>query len=275
MKPDNLTALCDTATQLAVAAGEVIMPIYARFDVLDVQKKADQSPVTAADLAAHTLIVDGLSAAFPHIPILSEEAAEIDFETRSTWTTYWLIDPLDGTREFLKGNGDFTVNIALIHEHEPILGVVYAPVFNLLFSAIKGESAYRIENNKKIAIQTRKADMHALTVATSRSHSQENVPKMTKNLPNCKIIPMGSSLKTCTVAEGSADIYPRFGPTSEWDTAASECILEAAGGCIMDVTGAKLRYNSKPSLLNPWFIAVGDQTKDWIAQIPDELKVKQ
>lgn len=267
----DLKELCKTATELAITAGNVIMEHYTHGASIDVKRKADHSPVTAADMAAHEVICLGLKQAYPDIPILSEEAANIDFATRRTWNSYWLVDPLDGTREFLKGNGEFTVNIALISDHKPMLGIVYAPVFDLLYYASEGNGAYKQSGDNISSLHTRSTDINVLTITSSRSHSQSNVTQFMDSLPNSSMVPMGSSLKTCYVAEGCADIYPRLGPTSEWDTGAAQCVLFEAGGAVIDVTGADLRYNTKSSLLNPWFLAVGDTSIDWVGLIPDDL----
>jgi 3'(2'), 5'-bisphosphate nucleotidase len=246
---------------IARAAGDAIMQVYATdFSVL---KKDDQSPLTEADLAAHRIIVSALAKLTPQIPILSEESEAIDYATRRQWQQYWLIDPLDGTREFVKRNGEFTVNIALIDQHKPVLGVVYAPVTELLYFAVINQGAYK--QNKSAPAQkilTKALNLKQPIVAGSRSHSDENMQRFMQNLEkSCVVAPelirIGSSLKICLIAEGLADVYPRLGPTSEWDTAAGHCVLSEAGGDIVDIEGLSLRYNTKPSLLNPFFFASG------------------
>lgn len=257
------------ATILGIArdAGAAILQVYATdFDVV---KKSDASPLTQADLAAHQIIVAALSELTPDIPILSEESEAIPYATRNTWQTYWLIDPLDGTREFVKRNGEFTVNIALIHQHIPVLGVVYAPVQDLLYFAVKGHGAYKqLGSDSAQQIHAKPLDLKQPVVAGSRSHTDQNMQRFMHNLEQSsgvtpKLISMGSSLKICLVAEGLADVYPRLGPTSEWDTAAAHCILNEAGGDILDVAGSSLRYNHKNSLLNPSFFAKSSTQHNW------------
>lgn len=271
MQRNELQHYCDIAKQLARQAGQAIMPYYADPSRIDAQQKTDNSPVTAADLAAHQIIVEGLQHAFPEIPILSEEAADIDYTIRKNWQQYWLIDPLDGTREFLKGSGEFTVNIALISQHVSVVGVVYSPVYGQLYWATADHHAYCEVDNEVSQLSVRIANQKKLTLAVSRSHAQKNVEKMTDKMTGHEFIHLGSSLKTCFVAAGDADLYPRLGPTSEWDTAASHCILTAAGGKIIDVAGRELRYNTQASLINPWFLAVGDLSIDWLALLPKEF----
>ncbi|OIR17641.1 3'(2'),5'-bisphosphate nucleotidase CysQ [mine drainage metagenome] len=252
---------------VAKTAGTAIMQVYATdFEVI---KKEDFSPLTQADIAAHQVIVTALSKLTPHIPILSEESEVIPYDTRKAWQTYWLIDPLDGTREFVKRNGEFTVNIALIDNHVPVMGVVYAPVTELLYFSLHGNGAYKQEKSKPIQkIHCKLLDIKQPVVAVSRSHADRRIQLFLQNLQDRtgvmpELINVGSSLKICLVAEGVADVYPRLGPTSEWDTAAGHCILKEAGGDIVDETGSALRYNSKDSLLNPFFFAVSSNEYDW------------
>lgn len=253
--------------EIAKNAGTAIMDIYETdFDVV---KKSDNSPLTQADVAAHNLIVTALKQLSPEIPILSEESDAIAAEIRNSWQQYWLIDPLDGTREFVKRNGEFTVNIALIDNHVPVLGVVYAPVTELLYFASAGQGAWKqIKNQAAFQIHSRSFAIEKLIVAGSRSHIDHNFQRFLHNIHvNTGAIPelihMGSSLKICLVAEGSADVYPRLGPTSEWDTAAAHCILKEAGGDIVDEAGQPLRYNTKQSLLNPSFFATVKKSLHW------------
>ena len=253
------------------AAGDAIMQVYSTdFNVV---RKDDNSPLTQADLAAHQVIVQALSKLTPDIAILSEESDSIDFEKRRQWQQYWLIDPLDGTREFVKRNGEFTVNIAFIDQHQPVLGVVYAPVTDLLYYASRGHGAYKqLETsgpqNSPQKIHTRVLNLKQPTVAGSRSHSSEKMQQFMQHLESAagaapELISMGSSLKICLVAEGIADVYPRLGPTSEWDTAAAHCVLLEAGGDIVDMSNQSLLYNTKDSLLNPNFFAKSDGIHDW------------
>ena len=262
----NATTFLSDVIALAREAGEAIMSIYA--EGFDVQRKDDNSPLTAADLAAHHIIMGGLERLQPAYPVISEESASIPFETRQQWATYWLVDPLDGTREFIKRNGEFTVNIALIHQHEPVLGVVFAPALGLLFHATRGNGAWRqLGKQPPQRIQCRPYDPTQVTVAGSRSHADERLMAFLQRIGPHMLISMGSSLKICLVAEGRADVYPRLGLTSEWDTAAAQCVLEEAGGRLIDSQGRTMRYNTKDSLLNPEFFACGSKPPDWTAHL--------
>ncbi|HHH49308.1 MAG TPA: 3'(2'),5'-bisphosphate nucleotidase [Gammaproteobacteria bacterium] len=259
----NPSELLNDIIDLAADAGERILEVY-QTD-FDITQKEDDSPLTAADMAAHNAIVAGLSILTPELPILSEESAKIPFEERKQWQTYWLVDPLDGTREFIKRNGEFTVNIALIDRHESILGVIYAPVSGLTYYAARGHGAYkRIKDGEATRIHTRKKEPGRTTVAGSRSHRGDSLKAFLAHIGEHDIVSMGSSLKSGLVAEGKADIYPRLGPTSEWDTAAAHCIVDEAGGRITKTDLSPLRYNTKESLLNPEFLAVGDPDYDWV-----------
>ena len=231
----------------------------------DVVQKSDNSPVTAADMAAHHTIVDGLTELTPDIPVLSEESASIPFEERSQWQKYWLVDPLDGTREFVKRNGEFTVNIALIDNHESVLGVIYTPVTGELYYAERGAGAYkRLPEGEPVKISSRKKEPQNTIIAGSRSHLGDSLIRFLERVGEYEMIPMGSSLKSCLVAEGRADIYPRLGPTSEWDTAAAQCVVEEAGGSLTTTDMKPMRYNTKDSLLNPHFLVIGDPGFDWV-----------
>jgi 3'(2'), 5'-bisphosphate nucleotidase len=252
----------ETLTELAVQAGEAILTIY-NTDFA-VQEKSDQSPLTEADMASHRTIVEKLEALTPDIPILSEESAAIPFSERSSWQRYWLIDPLDGTKEFIKRNGEFTVNIALIEDQRPVLGIVHVPVSGVTFFGGDGLGAFRQTGTQKPeAISVSPQRGSSVKVAGSRSHAGESLQKFLANLGEHEIVSMGSSLKLCLVADGSADIYPRLGPTSEWDTAAAQAVVEAAGGKVTDTQMQPLRYNTKDSLLNPHFLVFGDASVDW------------
>jgi len=258
-KPSELLA---PTMELARAAGQEILTVYAQD--FSVEHKDDCSPLTEADMAAHHCIVAGLQALTPRLPILSEEEAAIPYAERSRWSSYWLVDPLDGTREFIKRNGEFTVNIALIEDHQPILGVIYVPVSGVSYYACRGAGAYRQEPGAEPqAIRARPWRGGHITVAGSRSHRDERFSRFLDQFDDHTIISMGSSLKSCLVAEGKADIYVRLGPTSEWDTAAAQCIVEEAGGRLLDTGMRPLRYNTKESLLNPFFIVCGDGEQDW------------
>lgn len=229
----------------------------------EVNFKRDKSPVTTADLAAHEFIFEQLHTLTPDLPQLSEESDQIEFSQRSTWNTYWLIDPLDGTREFIKNNPDFTVNIALIHKNKPVLGVIHLPVEDHLYYATRSNGAFkRTGSQLHTAISVQQQSMTSLRICGSRAKPGKSMQKFLSNIGDHELISRGSSIKSCLVAEGSADIYPRFGPTWEWDTAAAQCIVEQAGGKLMDFELNTLRYNKK-SLLNPSFIAVGDKKINW------------
>jgi 3'(2'), 5'-bisphosphate nucleotidase len=258
-EPSHLLA---PVVALAIKAGERILRIYGtRFRV---GRKDDSSPLTAADLASHYCISEGLQQLRTVYPALSEESSEVSFAERSGWETYWLVDPLDGTKEFIKRNGEFTVNIALIHQHRPVLGVVYAPVLETCYFASEGCGAFkRVGNQEPCQIYARSPAAQPLCVVGSRSHQTEELATYLARLGEYHLKSIGSSLKLCRVAEGQADLYPRIGLTSEWDTAAAQCVVEAAGGAVTDLKGEPLAYNRKSSLLNPYFLVFGDKSRDW------------
>jgi 3'(2'), 5'-bisphosphate nucleotidase len=254
----------DDLLQLAREAGDAILAIY-NTD-FEVEHKQDNSPLTEADLASHHTIVSGLERLTPEIPVLSEESAKIPFETRSRWSRYWLIDPLDGTREFVKRNGEFTVNIALIEDHRPTLGVVYAPVLDRLYYGSTEQGAWLQSGDQAASPIRAVAQRRTPTrVAGSRSHAGDSLLRFLDKLGQHELVSMGSSLKLCLVAEGEADLYPRLGPTSEWDTAAAQAVVEAAGGRVTTLDLEPLAYNTKDSLLNPHFLVFGDLSEDWSA----------
>jgi 3'(2'), 5'-bisphosphate nucleotidase len=263
----NMTELLAAVNQLAQLAGNKIMEIYETD--FDVEHKDDKSPLTKADMAAHETIVKGLQELTPHWPILSEESANIPYKERAQWHCYWLVDPLDGTREFIKRNGEFTVNIALIEAHKPILGVVYVPVTRITYFAAVGQGAFKwLPQQSPDSIKARACSQDRLIVAGSRSHAGQSLQRFIAELGvEVELVSIGSSLKSCLVAEGKADIYPRFGPTSEWDTAAAQCVVEQAGGYLTDTQLQPLRYNTKESLLNPYFLVFGDKSKDWLRYV--------
>jgi 3'(2'), 5'-bisphosphate nucleotidase len=261
---DKNVSLLDDIVEISLDAGSKILEVY-NTD-FSVEHKEDKSPLTAADMAAHHAIVDGLNRLTPEIPVLSEESANIPYETRRAWQTYWLVDPLDGTREFVKRNGEFTVNIALIEGNRSTLGVVYAPVLDVTYAALENDGAWKQQGEgTREPIQARKFPAAMPTVAGSRSHRGDTLNNFLQRLGEHELLSMGSSLKMCLVAEGRADVYPRFGPTSEWDTAAAQAIVETAGGHLVTLDMKPLRYNTKDSLLNPKFMAVGDLDYDWSA----------
>ena len=246
----------DKVCAIARDAGAAIMEIYA--GEFSVELKGDASPLTCADRAAHRVIVDGLKAATPGIPILSEEGAHIPFQERVGWSRFWLVDPLDGTKEFIKRNGEFTVNIALVDVDRVIAGVVYVPAQETLYFGCLETGCWKsADGGEMVPIKVRTADHDTgLTVVMSRSHPSPELEKYLQEIKVAKALPIGSSLKLCVVAEGKADLYPRLGPTMEWDTAAGHAIVEAAGGTVLTEDGTPLRYN-KENLLNPFFIVRG------------------
>lgn len=247
--------------QMARDAGAAIMQVYVQDFV--VEHKDDLSPLTAADMAAHHLIVAGLNALTPDIPVLSEESADIAWSERKNWQRYWLVDPLDGTREFVKKNGEFTVNIALIENGTPSFGVVYAPALDEMHYGVRGVGAFICDGSSRVPISSRRPAAAPLHVAASRSHMDPRSAAAIARMGEVSLLGMGSSLKFCRMAEARLDVYPRFAPTSEWDTAAGQCVLEAAGGVVLTLDGQALTYNSKDSLLNPDFLALGDPDLPW------------
>jgi 3'(2'), 5'-bisphosphate nucleotidase len=258
----DLDALREGIIALAREAAARILVVYE--SDFAVERKGDQSPLTAADMAAHHCIVEGLERLTPDIPVLSEESAEdVPALVRRRWPRLWLVDPLDGTREFVKRNGEFTVNIALIDDGVPILSVVQAPVTGALWHAARGRGAFRREGTRDIVLATRVPALPPLRVAASRSHGDPRSAALMQRIGHSEAMPLGSSLKFCRIAEGGMDVYPRFGPTSEWDTAAGQCVLEAAGGIVIDPRGRPLRYNQRDTVLNGDFIALGDPGLPW------------
>ncbi len=249
-------ALREGVIAIARAAAAEILTVYD--GEFSVQHKDDASPLTAADLAAHRCIVAGLTALTPAIPVLSEESKGTDIAARRQWARFWLVDPLDGTREFVKRNGEFTVNIALIDGGVARFGVIQQPVTGALWHGAPGQGAFRREGGGDVAIQVRAPAAAPLRVAASRSHRDARTQALIDALPGAEVIGCGSSLKFCRIAEGALDLYPRFGPTSEWDTAAGQAILEAAGGAVLDPQGRPFRYNQRETLLNGDFVALGD-----------------
>ena len=265
----NDTSLLVTALQAAIDAGKQIMEIYN--GPFDVEVKSDLSPLTIADRQSHEIIKNALSTT--GIPMLSEEGSEIEFSERKSWPRYWLVDPLDGTKEFVKRNGEFTVNIALIEDNRPVMGIIYVPVTDVLYYGIMGSGSYRLlqaaHNLKNGSPSDIRTSAHALpiaqqrkfTIVSSRSHMSAETESFVNSLKekhgDAEFLSKGSSLKICLVAEGSADVYPRLAPTMEWDTAAGEAIALAAGCTVINhFTGAEMIYN-KEHLLNPHFIVYG------------------
>ena len=250
-----LPAIIDIAEQ----AGQAILEVYQQDNsAFNITGKADDSPLTAADLAAHQLIVKALTALTPELPILSEEAADISWNIRQNWQRYWLVDPLDGTKEFIKRNGEFTVNIALIDNGEPVLGVIHAPVLAKTYYAAKGEGAFVKTAGETRAIQVAKPG-DTVRVVGSRSHPSPDLAGYLAQFSQHEMVPVGSSLKFCLVAEGSADVYPRFGPTMQWDTGAGHIIALEAGATV-SFDGIASKVYQRENLRNPNFIvsAVND-----------------
>ena len=256
--------LLSAVEAIAREAGAVIMEVYGRDD-FGVRVKSDDSPLTEADAAAHVLIAERLKALTPAVPLLSEEDVPA-FPGPDSAGRFWLVDPLDGTKEFIKRNGEFTVNIALIEAGRPVLGVVYAPVLDTMYAAVRGEGAFRQRQDGRIAIHVAKHREGAVwRVVGSRSHAGDSLQALLQYLGPHELVSMGSSLKLCLVADGSADIYPRLGPTMLWDTAAAQCVVEQAGGAVMHLSGATLGYGNLSVLCNPFFLVHGQDDMDWKA----------
>lgn len=283
-----LLALLPELLRIAEEAGEAILNVYNvsndpqvsdennTLATVAFEAKGDDSPVTQADFAAHKVIDAGLKALTPDIPLLSEEGEIPSFKERSSWTRYWLIDPLDGTKEFINRNGEYTVNIALIDQHHPVLGVVYVPVKRLFYYGVQGQGSWKKVSGNEVLISARKISVDdPIKVVASRRHGAEAAEKMMNEAETVfggvERVSMGSSLKICMLADGTADWYPRLALTSEWDTAAAQAVLEAAGGCIYDDQFNKLECNRKDSMLNPFFHAVADPSFDWKSLIEKAL----
>lgn len=260
----DVTLLDEVRAIARDAAGE-ILDVYAT-GAPAVTRKADDTPVTEADMRAHDRIVAALTALTPQVPVLSEESANVPLAKRAAWWRYWLVDPLDGTREFLKRNGEFTVNIALIEGHAPALGVVHVPVSGVAYGGVSGVGAFRFEADgasRRIGIA--RVTATPPRVAVSNSHRGRSLDGFLAALGPHVLVSMGSSIKFGLLAEGLADVYPRRGPTGEWDTAAGHAVLAAAGGQVVDLDGRPLEYNRRASLINPDFVAFGPADRDWIS----------
>ena len=276
----NYSSLLAALSPIVNAASNEIIEVYRRDP--EVHKKADDSPVTDADLRANVIILAGLARLTPDIPIISEETAAASFQERQHWKRYWLVDPLDGTREFIKRNDEFTLNIALIENNRVCLGIVGLPIQKVIYAGIVPQKfAVKIPLNAQpvsadtyinAEISARPLDKNHITLLTSRSFIGGSlkgaISRFTSKFSGVEIKAVGSSLKLCLLAEGRADLYPKLGPTSEWDTAAGQAVLEAAGGGVLTRDGAALRYNLRESLLNPDFIAVSDPDYDWKYRAP-------
>ena len=257
----NRIQLAKAVTEIARKAGAAILEIYNEAD-FGIEQKADNSPLTKADRAANQVICDGLEALPIQYPIVSEENKAIPYAERKNYTQSWLVDPLDGTKEFIKRNGEFTVNIALIENQQTVLGVVYAPVLDEMYWAVKGQGAYLVQDGKDQKLEASSFSLSdaGLRVVCSRSHLNPPTQAFVDALSSPELVATGSSLKFLIMAKGKADVYPRLGPTMEWDTGAAQIVLEESGGSVIDEeTKQPLRYN-KENLLNPYFIAYGKKT---------------
>ncbi|MDF0605854.1 3'(2'),5'-bisphosphate nucleotidase CysQ [Neisseriaceae bacterium TC5R-5] len=260
MRQENLTSLVYQLIPIVHEAGKAIMAIYLS-GKKNTSLKADQSPVTAADFAAHQYLTNTLKTLIPNCPVVSEEDEE-SLSHRNSDGQFWLIDPLDGTKEFLAGNSEFTVNVALIEQGRSILGMVYAPALKRLYWGGSELGAYQILSTlaEPIRVRSRANEINEVCrVVASKSHLNAETQSFINRLGNVRLIQAGSSLKFCLVAEGAADVYPRLSPTSEWDTAAAQAVLEGAGGSVLDLNGQPLRYG-KPEIINPSFLALSDTT---------------
>lgn len=260
---ESTSQLLEQLCGLAERAGAAILADKERTS--QISFKADESPLTSADLASHKTIVEGLSMIDPSIPVLSEEAKTLPFESRRGWSRYFLVDPLDGTKEFIKGKKEYTVNIALIVDGVPEVGVVYVPELKQMFAGAKGLGAFRAESGgplQKIGVAQKSAPVPR--IVGSSSHASPEMARFLEALGDHEILQFGSSLKICQVADGTAHFYPRFGPTSEWDTAAGHAVVLAAGGQVVKLDGSSLDYNQKESLLNPAFFVIGPQDRPWL-----------
>ena len=260
----------DLVVEIAKVAGKKILEHYD--SGVTVTSKEDDTPLTEADLAANKIIIEQLQSLSPDLPILTEESCGIPFAERNEWNTYWLVDPLDGTHEFIKHSGEFSVNIALIQNGVSVLGVVHAPVLNLTYWACRDCGAWKqMGNGAPESISVRTAPKKGVTVARSSGPLKKGglLKRFLDKLGEYKVVSMGSALKSCLVAEGRADLYARLGPTGEWDTGAAQCIVEEAGGRITDTNMRELRYNTKDSLLNPHFFVFGAGDHNWSDYLED------
>lgn len=265
MSEPGAQGLAESVLDIARRAGEAILEVYASQDA-GMRLKADDSPLTTADLRSHRLIESALRSLTPEVPVLSEESRQVPYSIRCGWRRYWLVDPLDGTKEFLSRNGEFTVNIALIEDHVPALGVVHVPVGSTTYWGIPRSGAWRRRPGEDLQpIHTARQESSPVRVVGSKSHRGDSLDGFLARLGPHELLPVGSSLKFCMVAEGRADVYPRLGPTSEWDTAAAQAIVLGAGGGVVELDGRPLAYNRKTSLLNPHFVAFGNESRDWLA----------
>ncbi|MGI3038429.1 3'(2'),5'-bisphosphate nucleotidase CysQ [Vibrio diabolicus] len=262
----DLSHLLPQVIEIARSAGQMILEIYEKKQY-EAYTKSDETPVTSADIAAHKLITERLSELTPDIPVLSEEDADISLEQRAQWERYWLVDPLDGTQEFIARSGDFATIIALVDNNKPTMGVVYGPVSGVTYYAYSGKGAWKIPDmSDSVKIHTHKHEQpgQSIAIAISRRQDINRITSRMSSAWNYDLIPLGSAaLKTCLVAEGAVDCYLRLGPTGEWDTAATQCIVEEAGGRILSTQLEPLSYNERETLENPNFIVLGDADLPW------------
>jgi 3'(2'), 5'-bisphosphate nucleotidase len=268
----ELSSLVAPVSDIARHAGEAILAIYQK-DFKATTKK-DGSPVTKADIASHDILISELKRLLPGVPLLSEESEDIPYTDRSSWSVYWLVDPLDGTKEFVKRSDEFTINIALMEANLPVFGLVYTPILNRIHWGFQNGWAWCAQNGNRRRINTLQYKGGRACVAASRSHGQRRLVEYLKILQRTEgdydLRLMGSAVKICLVAEGSAHLYPRFGPTGEWDTAAADIILHEAGGQLLQHSMQELKYN-KQSLINPSFFACCAGTYDWSALLTSDL----
>ncbi|MGU3794597.1 3'(2'),5'-bisphosphate nucleotidase CysQ [Vibrio diabolicus] len=262
----DLSHLLPQVIEIARSAGQMILEIYEKKQY-EAYTKSDETPVTSADIAAHKLITERLSELTPDIPVLSEEDADISLERRAQWERYWLVDPLDGTQEFIARSGDFATIIALVDNNKPTMGVVYGPVSGVTYYAYSGKGAWKIPDmSDSVKIHTHKHEQpgQSIAIAISRRQDINRITSRMSSAWNYDLIPLGSAaLKACLVAEGAVDCYLRLGPTGEWDTAATQCIVEEAGGRILSTQLEPLSYNERETLENPNFIVLGDADLPW------------
>jgi len=259
-----LVQLIPDLLALAKKVTAAVLSIYNAQASASHDLKADGSPLTEADMRAHQLIHDCLRTLTPDVPILSEESCDVPFSIRKDWQRYWLVDPIDGTKEFLAKNGEFTINIALVDGHHPVLAIIAVPTTHTIYYATQGQGAWKLTGEICTALSVQPYDARqALRVVASRSHGAHAIERLNGHYADIELMRCGSSLKFCLLAEGLADFYPRLGPTSEWDTAAAQCILEQAGGVVIDLQGKRLGYNTKASYLNPYFLAAADKSIAW------------
>lgn len=262
----DLSHLLPQVIEIARSAGQMILEIYEKKQY-EAYTKSDETPVTSADIAAHKLITERLSELTPDIPVLSEEDADISLEQRAQWERYWLVDPLDGTQEFIARSGDFATIIALVDNNKPTMGVVYGPVSGVTYYAYSGKGAWKIPDmSDSVKIHTHKHEQpgQSIAIAISRRQDINRITSRMSRAWNYDLIPLGSAaLKACLVAEGAVDCYLRLGPTGEWDTAATQCIVEEAGGRILSTQLEPLSYNERETLENPNFIVLGDADLPW------------